>query len=65
MLVTAHDAFGYFGKAYGVDVRGLQGISTATEAGTADVRALADFVAETRLPALFVESSVSPRARRS
>ena len=62
VLVTAHDAFGYFGKAYGVDVRGLQGISTATEAGTADVRALADFVAETRLPALFVESSVSPRA---
>ena len=62
VLVTAHDAFNYFGKAYGVDVRGLQGISTATEAGTADVRALAEFVAETRLPALFVESSVSPRA---
>lgn len=62
VLVTAHDAFNYFGAAYGVDVRGLQGISTATEAGTADVRALADFVAETRLPALFVESSVSPRA---
>ena len=62
VLVTAHDAFGYFGKAYGVDVRGLQGISTATEAGTADVRALADFVTEHRLPALFIESSVSPRA---
>ena len=62
ILVTAHDAFNYFGKAYGVDVRGLQGISTATEAGTADVRDLAAFVAERRLPALFVESSVSPRA---
>lgn len=61
ILVTSHDAFGYFGRAYGFDVRGLQGISTATEAGTADVQALADFVARRRLPALFVESSVSPR----
>lgn len=62
VLVTAHDAFNYFGEAYGFDVRGLQGISTATEAGTADVRDLAAFVAERRIPALFVESSVSPRS---
>src|SRR5690606_27890974 len=62
ILVTAHDAFGYFGRAYGFDVRGLQGISTATEAGTADVQALAAFVAERRIPAMFVESSVPPRA---
>ncbi len=62
VLITAHDAFNYFGRAYGVEVRGLQGISTATEAGTADVRALAEFVAARRLPALFVETSVSPRA---
>ena len=62
VLVTAHDAFTYFGRAYGIDVRGLQGISTATEAGTGDVRDLADFVAERRIPALFVETSVSPRA---
>jgi manganese/zinc/iron transport system substrate-binding protein len=62
VLVTAHDAFTYFGDAYGVDVRGLQGISTAAEAGTADVRALADFVAERGVPALFVESSVPPRS---
>ena len=61
VLVTAHDAFNYFGRAYGFDVRGLQGISTATEAGTADVRDLAAFVAERRIPALFVETSVSPR----
>ena len=61
VIVTSHDAFGYFGRAYGFDVRGLQGISTATEAGTADVQALADFVAERRIPALFIESSVSPR----
>ena len=62
VLVTAHDAFNYFGEAYGFEVRGLQGISTATEAGTADVRDLAAFVAERRIPALFVESSVSPRS---
>ncbi len=62
VLVTAHDAFGYFGRAYGFEVRGLQGISTAAEAGTADVQALAAFVAERRIPALFVETSVSPRA---
>ena len=62
VLVTAHDAFNYFGEAYGFDVRGLQGISTATEAGTADVRDLAAFVAQRRIPALFVESSVSPRS---
>ena len=62
VLVTAHDAFNYFGQAYGFEVRGLQGISTATEAGTADVRDLAAFVAERRIPALFVESSVSQRS---
>ncbi len=62
VLVTAHDAFGYFGRAYGFEVHGLQGISTATEAGTADVQRLAAFVAERRLPALFVESSVSARS---
>ena len=62
VLVTAHDAFGYFGRAYGFEVRGLQGISTATEAGTADVQALAAEVARRRIPALFVETSVPPRA---
>lgn len=61
VLVTAHDAFNYFGRAYGFEVRGLQGISTATEAGTADVSDLAAFVAERGIPAMFVESSVSPR----
>ncbi len=61
VLVTSHDAFGYFGRAYGFEVRGLQGISTAAEAGTADVQDLALLVAERRIPAMFVESSVSPR----
>ncbi|MBU0984364.1 MAG: zinc ABC transporter substrate-binding protein, partial [candidate division Zixibacteria bacterium] len=61
VLITAHDAFKYFGRAYGFEVRGLQGISTAAEAGTADVQALAAFIANRRIPAIFVESSVPPR----
>ena len=61
VLVTAHDAFNYFGRAYGIQVRGLQGISTASEAGTADVRGLAEFIAQRRIPAVFVESSIPRR----
>lgn len=61
VLITAHDAFNYFGQAYGFEVRGLQGISTAAEAGTADVQALAEFIVARKIPAIFVESSVSPR----
>lgn len=61
VLITAHDAFHYFGRAYGFDVRGLQGISTATEAGTADVRDLAGFIVEHEIPAIFIESSVPVR----
>ena len=62
VLITAHDAFEYFGAAYGFEVRGLQGISTVAEAGTRDVADLADFIVERRIPVVFVESSVSPRA---
>jgi manganese/zinc/iron transport system substrate-binding protein len=61
VVITAHDAFNYFGRAYGFDVRGLQGISTAAEAGTADVRELADFIADRKIRALFIESSVPVR----
>lgn len=61
IVITAHDAFHYFGRAYGFEVRGLQGISTASEAGTADVQALADFIAEKEIKAIFVESSVPVR----
>lgn len=62
VLVTAHDAFNYFGAAYNFEVKGLQGISTATEAGTADVQELASFVADRQIPAMFVESSVPERS---
>jgi len=61
VLVTAHDAFNYFGRAYGVEVRGLQGISTASEAGTADVQALVDEIVERRISAIFVETSIPRR----
>jgi manganese/zinc/iron transport system substrate-binding protein len=61
VLVTAHDAFGYFGRAYGFEVKGLQGISTASEAGTADVQQLADDIARRRIPAIFVETSIPRR----
>jgi manganese/zinc/iron transport system substrate-binding protein len=62
VVVTAHDAFNYFGRAYGFEVRGLQGISTASEAGSQDVQRLAEFIAERQIPAIFVETSVSPRS---
>ena len=61
VLVTAHDAFNYFGRAYGFQVRGLQGISTVTEAGTADIQDLAKFIVQRRIPSMFVETSVSSR----
>lgn len=58
VLITAHDAFGYFGDAYGMEVRGLQGISTATEFGLRDIKILKDVIAERKIKAVFVESSV-------
>jgi len=61
ILVTAHDAFNYFGKAYGFEVVGLQGLSTATEAGVQDVQKLAAFIIEKQIKEVFVESSVPRR----
>ena len=61
ILVTAHDAFNYFGKAYGFQVVGLQGISTATEAGVKDVQNLSEFIIQNNIKAIFVESSVPRR----
>jgi manganese/zinc/iron transport system substrate-binding protein len=62
VLVTAHDAFGYFGERYGMRVVGLQGISTLAEAGVQDVERVVDAVVASRVPAIFVESSVPRRA---
>ena len=58
VLVTAHDAFGYFGDAYDIQVMGLQGISTESEVGSKDVSELRDFLVENKIKAVFVESSV-------
>lgn len=61
VLITAHDAFGYFGRRYGIEVMGLQGLSTATEAGIADVTRLVGVILERKIPAVFVETSVPTR----
>lgn len=60
ILITSHDAFNYFGRAFGFEVIGVQGISTVTEAGLADVTRIVDFIKERGVKAIFVESSVSP-----
>lgn len=62
VLVTAHDAFGYFGRAYDVEVVGLQGISTVSEFGLADVQRIVGMIAERRIKAVFIESSVPRRS---
>ena len=61
ILVTAHDAFNYFGKAYEFEVVGLQGLSTATEAGVTDVQKMASFIIEKQVKSIFVETSVPKR----
>lgn len=61
-LITSHDAFNYFGRAYGFQVRGVQGISTAKEATSADVNNLAQFIIDRKIPVIFAETSVSPKS---
>ena len=61
VLITAHDAFSYFGKAYDIEVHGVQGINTESEAGVADVSALVKLIVDRKAPAVFIESSVSDR----
>jgi manganese/zinc/iron transport system substrate-binding protein len=65
VLVTAHDAFKYFGRAFGLEVQGLQGISTESEAGVARVEELVNLLVERGIRAVFVESSVSDRGLRA
>jgi len=65
VLVTAHDAFNYFGRAYGIEVLGIQGISTESEAGLEDINRLVDMLVERNIQAVFVETSVSDRNVRA
>jgi manganese/zinc/iron transport system substrate-binding protein len=60
-LVTAHDAFGYFGKRYKLTVVGLQGISTVSEANTKDIQAITQIIIDNAIPTIFIESSVPVR----
>jgi len=62
VMITAHDAFNYFGRAYGFEVRGIQGISTASDYGLKDLEELINLIVEKKLKAIFVESSVSSRS---
>lgn len=65
ILVTAHDAFGYFGRAFNMEVEGIQGISTESEAGLARISELVELIIERRVPAIFAETSVSDRNLRA
>ena len=65
VLVTAHDAFQYLGRAYSIEVRGIQGISTESEAGVRDLEGLVDFIVEQQIPAVFVETSVADKNVRA
>lgn len=65
ILITSHDAFEYFGEAFGFQVRGLQGISTAAEYGTKDVKNLVDFIIDNNIKSVFVETSVSDKNLRA
>lgn len=62
ILVTSHDAYNYFGRAYGFRVVGLQGVSTISEAALADMASLVDFIKKQGVKAIFVETSVNPAA---
>lgn len=61
VLVTAHDAFGYFGRAYDIEVAGIQGLSTESEASLNDINRLVDELVARKIPAVFIESSISPK----
>ncbi len=65
VLVTAHDAFNYLGRAYGIEVRGIQGVSTESEAGVRDLEDLVNFIVERQIPAVFVETSVADKNVRA
>jgi len=65
VLITSHDAFNYFGRAYGLDVRGVQGISTESEAGLADINNLVQFIVDRNVRAVFVETSVPQKNIRA
>jgi manganese/zinc/iron transport system substrate-binding protein len=65
VLITAHDAFGYYGRAFGLEVRGVQGISTASDISIRGIKELKDFILFRRIPSIFIENSVSEKNIKS
>ncbi len=62
VLITSHDAFNYFGRAYGIEVLGVQGLSTESEAGLQRINELVDLIVKRKIRAIFTESSVAARS---
>lgn len=65
VLVTAHDAFEYFGRAFGIEVKAIQGVSTDSEAGTKNIADLANFIVDHKIKAIFIESSIPKKSIES
>jgi len=65
VLITSHDAFSYFGRRYGIEVRGIQGISTLSEVGLKDISDMVNFVIEREIKSIFVETSTSDKTAQS
>ncbi len=65
VLITAHDAFGYYGRAFGIQVKGVQGISTASDISIRGITELTDFIVSRKIPSIFVENSVSQKNIKS
>ena len=64
-MITAHDAFGYYGRTFGIQVKGIQGISTASDISIRGITELTDFIVSRNIPSIFVENSVSQKNIRS
>ncbi len=65
VLITSHDAFSYFGRRYGIEVKGIQGVSTLSEVGLKDISNMVDFVIDRKIKSIFVETSTSDKTAQS
>lgn len=65
VLITSHDAFSYFGRRYGIEVKGIQGVSTLSEVGLKEISDMVDFIIERKIPAIFIETSTSQKTAQS
>ncbi|MBK9191191.1 MAG: zinc ABC transporter substrate-binding protein [Crocinitomicaceae bacterium] len=65
VLITSHDAFSYFGRKYGIEVKGIQGVSTLSEVGLKDISDMVEFIIQRNIPSIFVETSTSQKTAQS